>query len=266
MATISGMKAPSSLWIVGHQGLQGEVGDGDEGGDDDDVGGDAYLLGYPAFQGRDQKARGHQHEKGGPAHGQGVDRRIGDRQHGTHAQHLDEHRVVPPQPLDEFLVDILLFLSDHYLTSDRGRLRHRLRSAEPGHPALVAAVDDLHHRLGGDGGAGDGIDLVGRRFLALLHRDDLRVDGQFVEVGDEGGILVDLVTQPRGLAALQYLHAHHFSLLRQVAVEQADGVLETGAGAGYGVADQLSRLHRIRRRPGPLLPPRLSAAVMRPSR
>ena len=86
----------------GEQGQEGEIGHGDEGGDDDDEAGDADLFRDQAPRQGNQETGTHQDEKGGEPHGDGVDGGVGDRQHGTKAQHLHEEGIVPPQALGQF--------------------------------------------------------------------------------------------------------------------------------------------------------------------
>ena len=76
---------------------------GDEGGDDDDVGGDAHLLRDQVAQQRNQEAGGGQHEGGGQPHRDRVDRRHGDGEGRAHAEHHHEHRVALPHAFGELL-------------------------------------------------------------------------------------------------------------------------------------------------------------------
>ena len=103
-------------------------------------------------------------------------------------------------------------------------------------------VDDAHDGLRGNRCARDRIDLVVGGLRAFLDGDDFRLDGQRLELADEVHVLVDLVTEPRRLAALEHFHADDPLLGRLVSIEQRDGVLEARARRRDGVADELPRV------------------------
>jgi hypothetical protein len=84
--------------------------------------------------------------------------------------------------------------------------------------------------------------MVVQRPGTFLDGHDFRFDRQVAELRDEIGVLVDLVSQTRCLAALEDFHADDLLVVRQVAVQQRDRVLEAGPGAGHGVADEIALL------------------------
>ena len=84
-----------------------------------------------------------------------------------------------------------------------------------------------------------------RQGLAIGRQGDV----QRPEVGQEGRVLFDLVTQAGGLLAGQHLHTDHRLPLRRVTVQHANHILVTHALGGNGNTQQLAhgivaRVHR----------------------
>ena len=98
-----------------------------------------------------------------------------------------------------------------------------------GSQSPIGLADDAHDRFRRDGGTGDRIDLIGCRALTLLHGADLRINGENRSWRQKPD-LYRSCRQAWGFAALQNLHAGDLPLLRNISVQQTNGVLEPRTG------------------------------------
>ena len=219
--------------------LDDVIDDGDEGGDDDDVGGDAHLFRNQLAQQRHQAAGADQHESGGQAHGQRVDARHRDRQRRAHAQHHDEDRVLAPDTFHEFVPVAGAHLScrlAHDFSFSLSRLRHDTRQQH-----LRGIVDGLADGARGDGGAGDGIDFPRLGLAAVLDSDD--GVGQCLEIGGylrfQREIRQEfLVDQDLVADAGRFAHGHHAECRdarrRQIVGEENAHIVGIALGRAFG--------------------------------